>query len=92
MMAGILASFIFGLVLGLGYGLVSLAFGNRFVEISGTSGRMVVFSLGVAITSATFVFDDATIGLMRGGLQLSRNIAFSIAKIVALLRVCAVLA
>jgi O-antigen/teichoic acid export membrane protein len=88
MMAGILASLILSLVLGFGFALVSLAFGNRFVEISGTFSRMVIFSLGVAITSATFVFDDATIGLMRGGLQLSRNVAFSIAKIVAL-PVCA---
>jgi O-antigen/teichoic acid export membrane protein len=49
---------------------------------------MAIFSLGVATTSATFVFDDATIGLMRGGLQLGRNVAFSIAKIV-ILPVCA---
>lgn len=88
MMAGILASFILSIVLGLGFSLVSLAFGNRFVEINGTFGRMVIFSFGVAITSSTFVFDDATIGLMRGGLQLSRNVAFSVIKIVAL-PVCA---
>lgn len=88
MMAGILASFILSVVLGLGFALVSLAYGTRFVEISGTFGRMVVFTLGVATTSATFVFDDATIGLMRGGLQLGRNVAFSIAKI-AVLPVCA---
>jgi O-antigen/teichoic acid export membrane protein len=88
MMAGILASFILSIVLGLGFALVSLAYGTRFVEISGTFGRMTIFSLGVAVTSATFVFDDATIGLMRGGLQLGRNVAFSIAKI-AILPVCA---
>jgi O-antigen/teichoic acid export membrane protein len=84
MMAGIIASFIASLVLGFGFSFVSLAFGNHFVEISGTFVRMAVFSFGVAITSATFVFDDATIGLMRGGLQLNRNVAFSIAKILAL--------
>lgn len=88
MMAGILASFILSIVLGLGFSLVSLAYGTRFIEISGTFVRMVIFSLGVAVTSATFVFDDATIGLMRGGLQLGRNVAFSIAKIV-ILPVCA---
>jgi O-antigen/teichoic acid export membrane protein len=88
MMAGILASFILSIVLGFGFALVSLAYGTRFVEISGTFGRMLIFTLGVAVTSATFVFDDATIGLMRGGLQLGRNVAFSIAKIV-ILPVCA---
>ena len=84
MMAGIIASFIGALILGFGFSLVSLAFGNHFVEISGTFIRMAVFSFGVAISSSTYVFDDATIGLMRGGLQLNRNLAFSIAKIVAL--------
>src|SRR5581483_9993124 len=84
MMAGILASFIGSLVLGAGFALVSLAFGTHFVEIAGTFGRMAIFSVGGAVTVATLVFDDATIGLMRGGLQLNRNVAVSIAKMVAL--------
>lgn len=84
MMAGIIASLIGSLILGVGFALVSLAFGNHFVEIAGTFGRMAIFSFGVAITGATLVFDDATIGLMRGGLQLTRNVAVSIAKMVAL--------
>ncbi len=84
MMAGIMASFMAAFILGFGFSLVSLAFGNHFVEVSGTFGRMMIFSFGVAISSATYVFDDATIGLMRGGLQLNRNVAFSIIKIVAL--------
>jgi O-antigen/teichoic acid export membrane protein len=84
MMAGLVASFIAALILGFGFALVSLAFGKHFVELSGTFVRIAIFSFGVAISSATFVFDDATIGLMRGGLQLNRNVAFSIAKIVAL--------
>jgi O-antigen/teichoic acid export membrane protein len=84
MMAGIIASFIGSLVLGAGFALVSLAFGNHFVEIAGTFGRMATFSFGVAITGATLVFDNATIGLMRGGLQLTRNVAVSIAKMAAL--------
>jgi O-antigen/teichoic acid export membrane protein len=85
MMAGIIASFIGSLILGVGFALVSLAFGSHFVEIAGTFGRMAIFSFGVAITGATLVFDDATIGLMRGGLQLTRNVTVSIAKMAALL-------
>jgi O-antigen/teichoic acid export membrane protein len=84
MMAGIIASFIGSLVLGAGFAIASLAFGSHFVQIAGTFGRMAVFSFGVAITGATLVFDEATIGLMRGGLQLSRNVAVSIAKMAAL--------
>ena len=83
-MAGIIASFVGSLIIGAGFSLVARAFGNHFVEITGTFGRMAIFSFGVAITSATLVFDEATIGLMRGGLQLNRNVAVSIAKVVAL--------
>ena len=36
------------------------------------------------VTGASLVFDQATIGLMRGGLQLSRNVAFAVAKFIAL--------
>ncbi len=90
MMAGIIASFIGSLILGAGFALVSLAFGSHFVEIAGTFGRMALFSFGVAITGAMLVFDDATIGLMRGGLQLNRNVAVSIAKMMAL-PVCALI-
>ena len=83
-MAGLIASIVGSLILGVGFALVSLAFGNHFAEITGTLGRMVIFSLGVAVTGATLVFDEATIGLMRGGLQLTRNVAVSIAKMAAL--------
>lgn len=84
MMAGIIASFAGSLILGTGFALISLAFGKHFLEIAGTLGRMAIFSLGVAVTGATLVFDEATIGLMRGGLQLTRNVAVSIAKMAAL--------
>jgi O-antigen/teichoic acid export membrane protein len=89
MSAVLIASFAGSLVLGAGFALISAAFGHTFVEIGGTLARMVVFSLGVAATAATFVFDESTIGLMRGGLQLSRNITFSIVKM-AVLPVCAI--
>lgn len=71
-------------VLGLGWALISVAFSARFTELNGTVGRMLIFSLGVGVTGATLVFDNATIGLMRGGLQLSRNTAVSVAKMAAL--------
>ena len=52
MMAALIASFVGSLVLGLGFSIVALAFGSHFVEISGTLGRMLIFSFGVAITTA----------------------------------------
>jgi O-antigen/teichoic acid export membrane protein len=83
-MASCLAAFVVSFVLGFGFCLVSLRFGTRFVEINGTVSRMLILSFGVAITGAVLVFDAATIGLMRGGIQLSRNAAFSISKMAAL--------
>jgi O-antigen/teichoic acid export membrane protein len=85
MMASFIASFLGSFVLGLGFSLVTLTFTNsHFAEINATVGRMALFSFGVALTGATNVFDDSTIGLMRGGLQLSRNVTLSIAKMAAL--------
>ncbi|HUN34809.1 MAG TPA: lipopolysaccharide biosynthesis protein [Trebonia sp.] len=82
--AALSASAIGSLVLGLGFALVSLAFGKHFVEINGTLPRIAVFSCGVALTGATLVFDESTIGLLRGGIQLARNTVFSIAKMAVL--------
>ena len=78
------ASAIGSLVLGAGFALISLAFGKHFVEIDGTLARIAVFSFGVALTGTSLVFDEATIGLLRGGIQLTRNTVFSVAKMAVL--------
>lgn len=82
--ASMMASFIISFALGLGFALVSMVFGNHFAEVNGTVGRVALFSFGTGITGATLVFDEATIGLMRGGIQLRRNVTVSIAKMAAL--------
>jgi O-antigen/teichoic acid export membrane protein len=83
-MAACIAAGIGAFAVGFGWALISLAFGAHFAEYNGTVGRMLIFSIGVAVTSATWVFDNASIGLLRGGLQLSRNTAVSIAKMAVL--------
>lgn len=83
-MAACIAAGIGAFAVGFGWALISLAFGAHFAEFNGTIGRMLIFSIGVAVTSATWVFDNASIGLLRGGLQLSRNTAVSIAKMAVL--------
>lgn len=45
---------------------------------------IALFALGVALNSATIVLDQALIGLLRGGLQLSRNIFFATGKLALL--------
>lgn len=84
MMASFIASFAGSFVLGLAFALVTIPFGHSFPQVNGTIGRIVLFSFGVAVTGVTFVFDESSIGLMRGGLQLSRNVTISIAKMAAL--------
>jgi O-antigen/teichoic acid export membrane protein len=89
--ATLAASALGSLVLGFGFPPVANAFGGHFPEISGTPARLVLFGVGVALTGATLVFDDATIGLMRGGVQLTRNFVMSLIKLLALPVVAVVL-
>jgi O-antigen/teichoic acid export membrane protein len=51
----------------------------------------ILFPLGVALTAATFVIDQALIGLLRGGIQFIRNLVFAAGKL-ALLAMAVVLA
>ncbi|MGZ4665819.1 MAG: lipopolysaccharide biosynthesis protein [Frankiaceae bacterium] len=44
-----------------------------------------LFAVGVAVTGASLVLDQALVGLQRGGLQLWRNGVFYVAKLAALL-------
>jgi O-antigen/teichoic acid export membrane protein len=85
--AALIASGVGSLVLGLGFAIAAPHFSGRLAETGGRPDRMAIFAIGVALTGATLVFDEATIGLLRGGLQLSRNFAFSVAKLLALLAV-----
>jgi O-antigen/teichoic acid export membrane protein len=89
--AALAASGIGSLVLGFGFPPIANAFGGHFPEISGTPARLALFGAGVALTGATLVFDDATIGLMRGGVQLTRNFVMSLIKLLALPVVAVVL-
>jgi O-antigen/teichoic acid export membrane protein len=73
-------SLLLGLVFAVGAPLLS----PRFENVVGTPVEAGLFIVGVTATGVTLVFDQATIGLMRGGLQLSRNIVFAVAKLLAL--------
>lgn len=52
--------------------------------VSQDLGSIVVFAVGVAFTAVTFILDQAFVGLLRGGLQLWRNIIFAAAKLILL--------
>lgn len=72
------------LVLALAFSLLAPHFSQRFQHVSGTLAQTALLSIGVVLTGISLVFDQATIGLMRGGLQLTRNTIFAAAKLVAL--------
>jgi O-antigen/teichoic acid export membrane protein len=82
--AALLTSGLGSLLLGLGFAVVAPLVSVNFATMIGTPARGLLFAAGVAVTAVTLVFDQATIGLMRGGLQLGRNIAFAVAKVAVL--------
>jgi O-antigen/teichoic acid export membrane protein len=77
-----------GLLLGLAFALIAApALGLR-----GLASRplpIAIFAVGVALTAVTLVADQALVGLLRGKLQLQRNIIFSAAKLVLLIAIAA---
>lgn len=82
--AALVASGVGSLILGLGFAVIAPLVSKRFSDILGQPAAAVTFAFGVALTAVAMVFDNATIGLLRGGVQLSRNIAFSAAKMLTL--------
>ena len=72
------------LALGLGFVLVVPHFSQRFETMLGAPEQKGIFIAGVVLTGVSSVLDLATIGVLRGGVQLARNIAFSFAKLAIL--------
>lgn len=70
-------------VLGLGFVLVAQVVPHIIPFPAGLE-IVALFVLGVALTGSTFVLDAAFVGLLSGGLQLWRNVVFSVAKLVLL--------
>jgi O-antigen/teichoic acid export membrane protein len=88
--AALVTSGLGSLVLGLVFVLVGSHISYHFRNMSSTLAQATLFAAGVMLTGASLVFDQATIGLLRGGLQLLRNLAFAAAKL-AILPACAII-
>jgi O-antigen/teichoic acid export membrane protein len=88
-LASIIIAGIGSLILGIAFPFVAGAFGAHYPQLSGSVFRVTLFGVGVALIGMTIVFDDATLGLLRGGVMLTRNLAMSVLKL-ALLPVAAI--
>ncbi len=78
-----------GSALGLAFLVIAPLVSANFDALRSGWVAALVFVIGVGLTALTFVLDQALIGLLRGGLQLSRNIVFTVVKLVALIPVAA---
>jgi O-antigen/teichoic acid export membrane protein len=70
--------------LGLGFALGARLLGRSYANISSDPQQFIVFVVGVTVIGMGLVFDEATIGLLRGNLQLWRNFIFVMTKLVLL--------
>ena len=78
---------IFGFILGLGFVAITPLLSIELAPLLENPLYVILFALGAGLTTASIVFDQAMIGLLRGGVQLRRNILFSMTKF-ALLIIC----
>ncbi|HXR30195.1 MAG TPA: hypothetical protein VN752_03540, partial [Solirubrobacterales bacterium] len=83
----LLVSGAIGVVLGLGFTVAAPLLSADLGALSESWLAALAFALGVGLTGLAGVLDQALIGLMRGGLQLTRNVVFSVVKLVALVLV-----
>jgi O-antigen/teichoic acid export membrane protein len=82
--AAMLAAALGALVLAVGFVEIAPHFTPHYDDVAGSAGSAAIFCCGVALSAAAVVFDAATIGMLRGGLQLTRNITFVLTKILTL--------
>lgn len=85
--SAVLLSGLAGGVLGLLFAVLAAIVSTDFRPLQASPGTIAVFAVGVALTSASLVADQALIGLFLGGLQLSRNALFAVVKLGALVLV-----
>ncbi|HET8912962.1 MAG TPA: hypothetical protein VFN23_15925 [Ktedonobacteraceae bacterium] len=73
-----------GIVLGALFAGTSSFLSKDFRPLSSDGLNILIFALGVGLTTITLVLDQALMGLLRGGLQLWRNTLFAAVKLIVL--------
>ena len=72
-------------VLGGSFAVIAPWISTDLAELSKNLTNIIIFSSGICLTAITLVLDQATIGLLRGGLQFWRNAIMAVTKLGALL-------
>lgn len=70
--------------IGFVFALVAPSVSTSFLPLRANISTIVLFAVGVSLTSVTLVLDQAMIGLLLGGVQLWRNALFTLGKLVVL--------
>lgn len=73
-----------GTLLGALFALVAPWISPELQSLRQSVGSVLLFALGVGLTTLSLVVDQAMIGLLRGSLQLWRNGVFAVAKLAIL--------
>jgi len=73
-----------GAVLGGAFACIVPLLSVEFAPLSASPLAVILFAVGVGLTSATIVLDQALLGILRGGKQFWRNALFSATKLLAL--------
>ncbi len=82
---GLLVAGSTGLVCSLSFALIAPQISPNLGVLSDSPVHIVLFALGVSLTSLTMVLDQGLIALLHGGLQLWRNAGFAITKLLVLI-------
>ena len=70
------------LALGIAFAAVAPLIAPALGALASNPLIAVGFGIAVALTATGFVLDQAAVGLLRGGIQLLRNVAFAVGKLV----------
>lgn len=83
--AALLSAAASGLGLGLAFALLAPLVASNLSPLDETALAVAAFALATALTALAYVLDQSLIGMLRGGLQLTRNVVFAAVKLGGLL-------
>jgi O-antigen/teichoic acid export membrane protein len=90
--AALIVAVLAGAILGLCFAVIAPLVSSNLAPLDETVPAVLFFAGGVGLTSLGFVLDQALIGMLHGGLQLTRNVVFSFVKLAVLIAIALLVA